>query len=92
MPIMRGPSGATTAFMIPCSGEGIFVIVNTKLNVGGVAYWDGTSMLRLTIGDGYIHDITVQDGIATVTTIDSVGYYGEFYRICFIPGNPLASS
>jgi hypothetical protein len=66
MPIMRGPSGATTAFMIPCFGEGIFVVVNTKLNCGGVAYWDGTSMQKLTIGDGYIQNITVQDGIATV--------------------------
>lgn len=34
MPIMRGPFGATTAFMIPCFGEGIFVVVNTKLNCG----------------------------------------------------------
>lgn len=92
MPIMRGPSCVNTAFKIPCSGEGIFVVVNTKLNVGGVAYWDGTSMMRLTIGDGYIHDITVQDGIATVTVIDSIGSYGESYRICFIPGDPLATS
>lgn len=92
MPIMRGPSGATTEFMIPCFGEGIFVVVNTKLNCGGVAYWDGTSMQKLTIGDGYIQNITVQDGIATVIVVDNVGAYGESYRICFIPGNPLASS
>lgn len=91
MPIMRGPSGATTAFKIPCSGEGIFVVVNTKLNCGGVAYWDGTSMQRLTIGDGYIQNITVQDGIATVIVVDSFGAYGG-YRVCFIPGNPLASN
>lgn len=92
MPIMRGPFGATTAFMIPCFGEGIFVVVNTKLNCGGVAYWDGTRMQKLTIGDGYIEDITVQDGIATVIVVDSVGAYGEFYRVCFIPGDPLVSN
>lgn len=92
MPIMRGPSGATTAFMIPCFGEGIFVVVNTKLNVGGVAYWDGTSMQRLTVDDGSIQNITVQDGIATVIVVDSIGAYGEYYRVCFIPGNPLASN
>lgn len=92
MPIVSKLFGANIEFMIPCFGEGIFVVVNTKLNCGGVAYWDGTSMQKLTIGDGYIHNITVQDGIATVIVIDSVGAYGESYRVCFIPGNPLASS
>ena len=92
MPIMRGPSGATTAYKIPCSGEGIFVAVNTNLSCGGVAYWNGTSMMQLTVGDGHIQNITVQDGIATVIVIDSVGTYGESYRVCFIPGDPLASN
>lgn len=92
MPIMRAPSGAITAFKIPCSGEGIFVAVNTKLSCGGAAYWNGTSIVRLTLGDGHIQNITVQDGIATVLVIDSIGNYGESYRVCFIPGNPLASN
>ena len=92
MPIMRAPSGANTAFKIPCSGEGIFVAVNTKLNIGGVAYWDGNSMYRFTSSDGFIQNITVQDGIATVIVIDGIGSYGESYRVCFIPGDPLASN
>lgn len=92
MPIMRAPSGSNKTFKIPCSGEGIFVAVNTNLIGGGVAYWNGTSMIRLTTSDGYIQNITVQDGIATVIVIDSVGTYGESYRVCFIPGDPLASN
>lgn len=95
MPIMRAPSGSSKTFKVPCSGEGIFVAVNTALgnNEGGsVAYWNGTSMRRLTSGYLNITSITVQDGIATVAVLNDTGSYNSSTRVCFIPGDPLASN
>lgn len=95
MPIMRAPSGSTKTFKIPCSGEGIFVVVNMLAANGGgsMAYWNGTSMKLITT-DAYceIESITVQDGMATVVVYNSIGYCDSSARVCFIPGNPLASN
>ena len=95
MPIMRAPSGSYKTFKIPCSGEGIFVVVNTILN-GGVsctAYWNGTSVQDLTRNTTFeISSITVQDGIATVVVYNSSGSNDSSTRVCFIPGNPLTSN
>ena len=91
MPIMRAPSGSNKTFKIPCSGEGIFVAVNTILNDGDIAYWNGTSVKHLTNNSAYrISSITVQDGIATVIVFNSSGSYDSSTRVCFIPGDPLA--
>ena len=95
MPIMRAPSGSLKSFKIPCSGEGIFVAVNTALgnNEGGVVvYWNETSMSKLTTGYLNITSITVQDGIATVVVFNDTGSYDSSTRVCFIPGDPLASN
>ena len=95
MPIMRAPSGSYKTFKIPCSGEGIFVAVNTILNggVSCIAYWNGTSVKHLTDDSTYrISSITVQDGIATVIVFNSSGSYDSSTRVCFIPGNPLTSN
>lgn len=95
MPIMRAPSGSFKSFKIPCSGEGIFVAVNTLIgtNEGGVvAYWNGTNMTKLTRGYLAITNITVQDGIATVIVFNDTGSYSSSTRVCFIPGDPLASN
>lgn len=94
MPIMRAaPSGSNKTFKIPCSGEGIFVAVNTILRNGSIAYWNGTSMLLMSSGDYcQIKSITVQDGVATVVVFNSGGANNESTRVCFIPGDPLASS
>ena len=93
MPIMRAPSGSNKTFKIPCSGEGIFVAVNTILNNGSIAYWNGTSMQDFTYDKTYrISSITVQDGIATVIVDNSNGSYDSSTRVCFIPGDPLASN
>lgn len=95
MPIMRAPSGSYKTFKIPCSGEGIFVAVNPIVDdgVGSVAYWNGISM-RLMVYDSNceITSITVQDGVATVVVSNASGSYTESTRVCFIPGNPLASN
>ena len=95
MPIMRAPSTSLKTFEIPCSGEGIFVAVNTILS-GGVsctAYWNGTSVQDLTKDYSFgISSITVQDGIATVIVSNSSGSYDSSTRVCFIPGNPLTSN
>ena len=93
MPIMRAPSGSNKTFKIPCSGEGIFVAVNTNLTAGDIAYWNGTSVKHLTNNSTYrISSITVQDGIATVIVHNSSGSYDSSTRVCFIPGNPLTSN
>ena len=95
MPIMRAPSGTLKTFKIPCSGEGIFVAVNTILNTGVscTAYWNGTRMQDLTRDTSFgISSITVQDGIATVIVSNSYGTYDSSTRVCFIPGNPLTSN
>ena len=92
MPIMRAPSGSYKTFKIPCSGEGIFVTVNTVLNnaVSCTAYWNGTNMQDLTHNISFkISSITVQDGIATVIVYNSSGSEDSSTRVCFIPGNPL---
>ena len=93
MPIMRAPSSSNKTFKIPCSGEGIFVAVNTILNAGDIAYWNGTSVHRLVFDTSFsISSITVQDGIATVIVHNSSGSYDSSTRVCFIPGNPLTSN
>ena len=90
MPIMRAPSSSNKTFKIPCSGEGIFVAVNTILNDGVIAYWNGTSVQHLTNNRVFrISSITVQDGIATVIVYNSNGPDDSSTRVCFIPGNPL---
>ena len=95
MPIMREPIESYKTFKIPCSGEGIFVIVNTIIRggVGYTAYWNGSSVHELT-KDTYlkISSITVQDGIATVIVSNSTVSYDSSTRVCFIPGNPLTSN
>ena len=95
MPIMRAPSGSYKTFKIPCSGEGIFVAVNTILNggLGRTAYWNGTSVQDLMYDQSFrISSITVQDGIATVIVYNASGSYDSSTRVCFIPGNPLTSN
>lgn len=95
MPIMRGLSGSRKTFKVPCSGEGIFVAANIlKSSTGGgaVAYWNGTRMESLTYGNFVIGSITVQDGIATVVVSNDTGSYDASTRVCFIPGDPLASN
>lgn len=95
MPIMRAPSGSSKTFKIPCSGEGIFVSVNTILSngVGSIVYWNGTSMSLMAYDSNCkIISITVQDGVATVVVDNASGSYNESTRVCFISGNPLASN
>lgn len=92
MPIMRAPSNSNKTFKIPCSGEGIFVAVNTSLNTGSAAYWNGTSMAIMIRDDLKISSITVQDGIATIIVYNDSGSYDSSTRVCFIPGDPLASN
>ena len=95
MPIMRAPSGSHKTFKIPCSGEGIFVAVNTILSGGEIyaAYWNGTSVQNLMNNISFnISSITVQDGIATVIVYNGSGSYDSSTRVCFIPGNPLTSN
>lgn len=95
MPIMRAPSGSSKTFKIPCSGEGIFVVVNPIINdgVGSVAYWNGTSMRLMAYDNNCkITNITVQDSVATIIVDNVSGSYDESARVCFIPGNPLASN
>ena len=95
MPIMRAPSSTYKTFKIPCSGEGIFVTVNTILSngVSCIAYWNGTSVQDLTHDVNFnISSITVRDGIATVIVYSSSGAYDSSTRVCFIPGNPLTSN
>ena len=90
MPIMRAPSYSNKTFIFPCSGEGIFVAVNTILKYGNIVYWDGTSGQDLTYDTSFrISSITVQDGIATVIVYNAYGSYDSSTRVCFIPGNPL---
>ena len=95
MPIMRAPSSSNKTFKIPCSGEGIFVTVNTILNSGVsyTAYWNGTSVHHLAHDTSFsISSITVQDGIATVIVFSFSGGDYSTLRVCFIPGNPLTSN
>ena len=95
MPIMRASSGSYKTFKIPCSGEGIFVTVNTILSGGEgcMAYWNGTNVQNLTNGMSFrISSITVQDGIATVIVYNTSGSDDSSTRVCFIPGNPLTSN
>lgn len=94
MPIMRGPSGSTYKhFKIPCSGEGIFVAVNTRGNSGYVVYWNGTNYINLASGGAVVITIiTVQDGVASVTVNTLEGIDAKVTRVCFIPGDPLASN
>ena len=95
MPIMRGPSVTTKTFKVPCSGEGVFVSVNLIVHngAGSVAYWNGTSMkLLIYSSDCKISSITVQDGMATVIVSNTIGSDASSARVCFIPGNPLASN
>ena len=95
MPIMRAPSGSYKTFKIPCSGEGIFVTVNTILSGGtsDIVYWNGTSVQHLEHDISFqISSITVQDGIATVIVYNTSGAYDSSTRVCFIPGNPLTSN
>lgn len=94
MPII-GPSVSEKTFKIPCSGEGIFVSVNIILSggVGSVAYWNGTSMKLLgSDSNSKITSITVQDGVATIIVSNASESDDESTRVCFIPGNPLASN
>lgn len=91
MPIMRAPSSSNKTFKIPCSGEGIFVAVNTSYISGSVVYWNGTSMTMLARGATSISSITVQNGIASVV-VNHDGGYDTSIRVCFIPGDPLASN
>lgn len=92
MPIMRAPSAVNKTFKIPCSGEGIFVVINMELYDACIVYWDGTRYTKI-VSDGsiVIYDITVQDGTATVIVSNDASYYSST-RVCFIPGDPLASS
>ena len=87
-----GPSESSKTFKVPCSGEGVFATVNTRLNTGSIVYWNGTSMIKLANSDLRISSITVQDGIATVIVANSSGSYDSSTRVCFIPGDPLASN
>lgn len=90
MPI--GPSAVNKTFEIPCSGEGIFVAINMELYDGCVVYWDGTRYTKIiSNGTVTVYDITVQDGTASVTISNDSGYYSST-RVCFIPGDPLASN
>ena len=91
MPIMRGPSGSNKTFKIPCSGEGIFVIVNTVNSSGAIVYWNGTSKKKVVEQYLVITSITVENGIATVDVNNPSGNDSSI-RVCFIPGNPLASN
>lgn len=92
MPIMRGPSVVLKTFKIPCSGEGIFVVINMELYDACMVYWDGTRYTKIvSSGSITIYDITVQDGTATVVVSNDSGYYSST-RVCFIPGDPLASN
>lgn len=92
MPIMRAPSVVNKTFKIPCSGEGIFVGVNMELYDACIVYWDGTRYTKIVSGGSIvIDDITVQDGTATVMVLNDSGYYSST-RVCFIPGDPLASN
>lgn len=88
------PSGSTKTFKIPCSGEGVFVAINQMSNStkGTTAYWNGTSMEWSENLGIHITSITVQDSVATVTVFSDIGDVDELTRVCFIPGNPLASS
>lgn len=90
MPI--APSVVNKTFEIPCSGEGIFVVINMELYDACIVYWDGTRYTKIVCsGTVSIYDITVQDGTATVIVSNDSGYY-ESTRVCFIPGDPLARS
>jgi hypothetical protein len=91
MPIMRGPSASNKTFKVPCSGEGIFVVVNLESKMGNLTYWNGTSAIVLSRGSLSISTITVQNGVATVIVINDSGYNSSL-RVCFIPGDPLASN
>lgn len=95
MPIMRAPSGSNKTFKVPCSGEGIFVAINQMVSggVGSIVYWSGTSSHSLA-GDSncQISNIIVQDGMATVKVFNDSGTYDTSARVCFIPGDPLASN
>lgn len=93
MPIMRAPSGSNKTFRIPCSGEGIFVAVNIELYDACIVYWDGNRYTKIVSnGSVVINDITVQDGTATVMVLNDPGSYASSTRVCFIPGDPLASN
>ena len=95
MPIMRAPSSSYKTFKIHCSGEGIFVAVNTISNgrTSDIVYWNGTSVQHLTYDTDFrISSITVQDGIATVIVYNASGSEDSSTRVCFIPGNPLTSN
>lgn len=95
MPIMRGPSGATNkTFEIPCHGEGTFIVVNTRNEGGCVAYWDGTDQIDLAYGNYFgINRIRIEEtGVATLSVSVPDDSYIEFTRVCFIPGDPLASN
>lgn len=92
MPIMRAPSNTKTTFKIPCSGEGVFVCTNLRLSSGFVIYWNGTNYTTLAYSQLSIDSIAVQDGIATVVVDNSSGSNDEYNRVCFIPGDPLASN
>mgnify|MGYP004562083685 CR=1 FL=1 len=90
MPI--GPSVVYKTFKIPCSGEGIFVVVNMELYDACIVYWDGNRYTKIVSSSSVnVADMTVQDGTATVTVSNDSGYYSST-RVCFIPGDPLASS
>lgn len=92
MPIMRGPSIVFKTFKIPCSGEGIFVSINMELYDACMVYWDGTRLTKIvSSGSITVDDVTVQDGTATVIVSNDSGYYSST-RVCFIPGDPLASN
>lgn len=91
MPIMRGPSASNKTFKVPCSGEGIFVVVNLETEAGNLAYWNGTRAIVLARGAISILTITVQNGVATVIVANDSGYNSSL-RVCFIPGDPLASN
>lgn len=87
-----GPSIVIKTFKIPCSGEGIFVAINMELYDACIVYWDGTRYTKIvSSGSVIIDDVTVQDGTATVTVSNDSGYYSST-RVCFIPGDPLASN
>lgn len=92
MPIMRAVGASKKTFKVPCSGKGIFVAVNTSIGTGSVAYWNGTRTQSLTSSSLIISSITVQDGIATVIVTNQAGGSNSSTRVCFIPGDPLASN